>query len=428
MYGCQQLLLKHSNCDLAVLEYICTESNHLHNQGTYLARQLWFKLRHKIRKATLHRQMKRSPHFRAMHSQAAQQTLSAVWEAFQSHWKLSKAWHEEKLEHKPRTPGYRQSGGLHVVSYPKQALSLKDGKIRVPLGRQVKVWFGLDAFDVPMPSNLNWQAIKELRILPRNGCFYAEFVYERSFPEIVGLDRSKALGIDPGLSNWLTCVDTEGNSFIVDGKHLKSLNQWYNREVKRLKTGKAQGFWSNRLAQMSERRNRQMRDAINKAARRVVNHCLENGIATVVFGWNRGQKNKLNLGCKTNQQFVQIPTARLKERIQQLCEQYGMQFVETEESYTSQASFADNDVLPSYGAKPERWKSSGKRVKRGLYRTAQGWLVNADCNGAANILRKVATMLGLELGGVGRVTLTAPKRFPIWERGDVASARRLASA
>ena len=147
-----------------------------------------------------------------------------------------------------------------------------------------------------------------------------------------------------------------------------------------------------------------------------------------MFGWNRGQKNEPNLGSKTNQQFVQIPTARLKDRIQQLCEQYGIQFVETEESYTSQASFADNDFLPTYGAKPESWKSSGKRIKRGLYRTAQGWLANADCNAAANILRKVGTKLGIALGGVSRVTLTAPKRFPIWERGEVASARLLASA
>ncbi|WP_204103550.1 MULTISPECIES: IS200/IS605 family accessory protein TnpB-related protein, partial [Spirulina sp. CCY15215] len=88
-------------------------------------------------------------------------------------------------------------------------------------------------------------------------------------------------------------------------------------------------------------------------------HCLENGIGRIVFGWNKGQKNGINIGKKNNQKFVQIPTAKLKERIKQLCELYGIEFVETEESYTSQASFLDDDFLPTFGAKPESWKPSG---------------------------------------------------------------------
>lgn len=120
------------------------------------------------------------------------------------------------------------------------------------------------------------------------------------------------------------------------------------------------------------------------------------------------------MGAKTNQKFVQIPTARLKTRISQLCEQYGIEFVETEEAYTSQASFIDGDSLPKHGEKPEGWKSSGKRVKRGLFRTASNWYINADCNGAANVLRKVATMLELDLSGVGRGELTAPSRVRLW--------------
>lgn len=154
-----------------------------------------------------------------------------------------------------------------------------------------------------------------------------------------------------------------------------------------------------------------MRDAVNKAARIVINHCLENEIGTIIFGWNQGQKNELNLGAKTNQKFVQIPTAKLKERIAQLCEQYGIKFVETEESYTSKASFLDNDELPKYGEKPDGWQPSGKRIKRGLYRSADNWLVNADCNGSANILRKVKAMLKLDLSRVNRGILTMPNCF-----------------
>jgi lycopene cyclase CruP len=146
----------------------------------------------------------------------------------------------------------------------------------------------------------------------------------------------------------------------------------------------------------------------------VINHCINNQIGTLVFGWNKRQKDSANMGAKTNQKFVRIPTAKLKDRIAQLCEQYGVNFVETEESYTSKASFIDSDPLPAFGEKPKGWKESGKRVKRGLYRTANNWYINSDCNGAANIIRKVATTLGLSLSGVGRGALTTPLRVRIW--------------
>ncbi|MGJ0606758.1 RNA-guided endonuclease InsQ/TnpB family protein [Cylindrospermopsis raciborskii] len=194
-------------------------------------------------------------------------------------------------------------------------------------------------------------------MLPRNRQFYAEFVYQ--VDEIKSdVDRNNVLGIDHGLNNWLTCVSNLGTSFIVDGLHLKSLNQWYSKSVAKLKSDKPQGFWSNRLAAITEKRNRQMRDAVNKAARIVVNHCIENKIGAIVFGWNKGQKDSIDLGSKNNQKFVQIPAARLKDRIAQLCKQYGIDFIETEESYTSQSSFFDCDNIPKFGEKPEGWEAS----------------------------------------------------------------------
>jgi IS605 OrfB family transposase len=192
------------------------------------------------------------------------------------------------------------------------------------------------------------------------------------------------------------------------------MNQWYNKQISVLKENQPQGFWSKQLAGITEKRNRQIRDAVNKAARIVVNHCRENRIGTVVFGWNKESRQSINLGAKTNQRFVQIPTGRLKDRITQLCEQYGIQFVETEESYTSKASFLDSDLLPTFGAKPEGWKESGKRVKRGLYRSKDGFRINADCNGAANILAKVAAKLRINLDGVSRGALIAPLKVRIW--------------
>jgi putative transposase len=413
LFGCQQVLIKSDKETQAILEYLCAESNNLYNCAIYYARQIWFKTGKIVSGFDLTAEMKTNRHFSAGYASSMQQTCINAGEVFKSFKQLLSKSRKGELDQKPKAPKYRKSGGLFTVTYPKRWLKLVDNQIRFPLGTQVKAWFGLSEFFLPIPSNLDWKEIREIRILPRNGVFYAEFVYPMQ-AESYELDPLKALGLDLGLNNWLTCVSNTGSSFIVDGKELKSLNQWYNKQVSTMKDGKAQGFWSKTLAQITEKRNRQMRDAVNKAARIVVNQCLENGIGTIVFGWNKGQKDGANMGRKTNQKFVSVPTAKLKSRIAQLCEQYGIQFEETEESYTSKASFLDNDSLPKYGEKPEQWQSSGKRVKRGLFRTRTFGYINADCNGAANILRKVKGKLGLDLSGLTRGVLTAPIRIRLW--------------
>lgn len=413
MFGCQQELIKCDKDTKAIIEYLCFESNSLYNCTVYYARQIYFKTGKIISGFDLTAEMKNNKHFNAGYASSMQQTCLNVGEAFKSFKKLLSKSKKGGLAQKPKAPNYRKPGGLFTVTYPKRWLKLKDGLIRFPLGNQVKSWFGISEFFLPMPSNLEWSKIKEIRLLPRNRCFYAEFVYEQSI-KTTELDKSKVLGIDHGLNNWLTCISNIGTSFILDGLHLKSLNQWYNKSVAKIKENKPQGFWSNRLAVITEKRNRQMRDAVNKAARSIINHCIDNNISTIVFGWNQGQKHSSNLGKKNNQKFVQIPTARLKDRIAQLCEQYGIDFIETEESYTSKTSFLDNDILPKFGEKPEGWKSSGVRINRGLFRTSTGIQINADCNGAANIIRKVATMFRFNLDGVGRGCLSQPKKVLLW--------------
>ena len=413
MFGCQQVLLHSDNETKAIIEYLCHESNSLYNCSVYYARQIWFKTGKIVSGFDLTAQMKNNKHFHAGYASAMQQTCLSVGEAFKSFKQLLAKSKKGELNQKPRVPNYRKPGGLFTVTYPKKWLKLVDNLIRFPLGNQVKAWFGITEFFLPMPSNLEWSDMKEIRILPRNRQFYAEFVYQTE-KSIIEIDKSKVIGIDHGIDNWLTCVSNVGTSFIIDGLHLKSLNQWYNKTVANIKEGKPQGFWSNRLAAITEKRNRQMRNAVNKAARIVINHCIDNKIGTIVFGWNQMQKDSADLGKKNNQKFVQIPTAKLKGRIAQLCEQAGIVFVETEESYTSKTSFLDNDVLPTFGAKPEGWKSSGIRITRGQFRTSTGIKINADCNGAVNIIKKVAAIFKFDLSGVGRGALSAPKKVLLW--------------
>lgn len=420
MYGCQQELINSQEL-LPFLEYLCATANKLMSshwlacarRGIYLARQWYFKLGHIAGKYELEKELKRNPNYQFLHSQAAQQTLRGVVESFKSYKELARKHSKGEIENCPQLPKYRKKGGFAVITYPKQALKLKENKVRVPLGKKVKAAFKIESFFLNFPSNLDFKKIREMRILPRNGCFYVEWVYQLEV-EKPALDKEKVLGIDHGVDNWLTCVSNAGTSFIVDGKHLKSANQFFNKLLATILKNKPQGFWSKKLAHLTEKRNRKMRDAVNKAARLVINRCISSGIGRVVFGWNKRQKDGINIGAKKNQKFVQIPTGKLKERIKQLCELYGIEFIETEESYTSQSSFLDEDFLPKYGAKPVSWSPSGKRINRGLYQTKNGLLVNADANGAANILRKVATTLGFSLKGVGSGSLTNPLRVRFW--------------
>ena len=156
------------------------------------------------------------------------------------HWlpvrQLLKLFKSKKLENKPRLPKYRKKG-LFTVSYPKKWLKLTELGIRVPLGRSVKAWFGLENFYLPMANNLDWEKIKEIRILPRHGCFYVEYVYQResTLESTQKGDPEKVLGIDHGLDNWLTCVNNVGTSFIVDFCILNPLtngitNKYSNQE------------------------------------------------------------------------------------------------------------------------------------------------------------------------------------------------------
>ena len=223
MFGCQQVFLHVDKDPQAVIEYLCSESNKLMNCTVYYARQIYFKAHRYAGKAELDEKLKTNKHFQAMYSQAAQQTFHAVFEAFKSFKALNSMFKRGELAEKPRPPKYRK-GGLNVVSYPKQALKLLNGHIRIPLGRQVKAWFSIDSIALKLLSNLRFEDISELRTLPKNWCFYAEYVYKLQAVKF-GVDPEKVLGIDPGLNNWLSCVSTTSLSFIVDAKHVKVFNR-----------------------------------------------------------------------------------------------------------------------------------------------------------------------------------------------------------
>ena len=194
MFGCQQVLISNTEI-LPYLEFICFEANKLINCGTYYGRQIYFKTGKIISKFDLNYEYKKNCHYQFLCAQAAQQVLLSVAEAFNSFRKLVVCYKRGEVVDKPKPPKYRKKNGLALIAYPKQAISLSENRVRFPLGKKVKASFGIDSFTVQMPSNLKLENIREVRILPRNGCFYAEFVYRQQiFKPLVNKER--VLGID----------------------------------------------------------------------------------------------------------------------------------------------------------------------------------------------------------------------------------------
>ncbi|MFB2770092.1 RNA-guided endonuclease InsQ/TnpB family protein [Pelatocladus sp. BLCC-F211] len=382
--------------------------------GDELLRQ-WKTYRCKTTYPELDKALKDNPHYKAMAAQSAQQTLKSVGESIISYNGLVKKYYQGDVD-RPSLPRYRKRGGLAAVTFPRQALTYKDGCFYPSISKETKPQL-LTEITLHLPDFINSDWVKEVTVRPSTGELWVDWVIDDGKQPIdinPSLDYSQAWSFDHGGTNWLTGVSTRGKSLIIDGRKLKSMNQGYCRLVAKYKQGKSDFYWDSNLDRVQRKRNNQMRDAVNKAARFIINQCLNDRVGNLVIGWNDGQKNGSNMGKRGNQNFVTIPTGRLIDRLKELCPEYGIQLTITEEAYTSKASYLDGDSLYKHGEKPNGWKPSGERVKRGLYKSRDGHVINADCNGAANIARKVATQLGLNLVEVGRGALTLPRRVDLF--------------
>ncbi|WP_424094414.1 RNA-guided endonuclease InsQ/TnpB family protein [Moorena producens] len=376
----------------------------------------WKTYKCNVKYAELCKNLKDNPHYKAMAAQSAQQTLKTVAESINGYNQLVGHYYSGKVD-RPKLPRYRKKGGLAAVTFPRQALNYKKGLFYPSVSKESKGDLVTEII-LEAPDFIDPDWVKEVTIRPYLGQLWIDWVISDGKQPIENnpnLDYSQAWSFDHGGDNWLTGVSTQGKSLIIDGRKLKSLNQGYCRLVAKYKQGKPGFYWDPNLDWVQRKRNNQMRDVINKAARFIVNRCLSDRIGNLIVGWNEGQKTQSNMGKRGNQNFVVIPTKRLIERLKQLCSEYGIKLTITEEAYTSKASYLDDDSLPKHGEKPKGWKPSGKRIKRGLYKSSEGHLVNADCNGAGNIARKVAVQLGIDLTKAGRGSMTVPHRYDIFK-------------
>ena len=223
----------------------------------------------------------------------------------------------------------------------------------------------------------------------RGDDYYVEFTYEVDI-EKPNRKINNSLAIDLGVSNLASCVDTNNNSFIIDGKYLKSLNRLYNKKKSLYQSLLPKGIYtSKKILNLNKKRNMQIEDYLNKAVRTLMNKCNDLEVDEIIIGYNKGIKtngikNDYIKGTdkrKANQNFVQIPLSRFKDKIKLKAQEYGIYVRIINESYTSKSSFYDNDPV-------EKDKYSGERITRSLYQTKDKKLVNADTNAALNIYKK----------------------------------------
>ena len=379
-----------SKSEYLALRQLCRLSKNLYKVGLYTVRQFFFEHKEFLRYEANYYQCKTNENYQLLNTDIAQQTLKVVDRSFRSFFNLIKKAQSGNYQfNQISLPRYLKKDGYFSLIIPR--VKVKDGYFQIPMSRQFKKDFGF--VKLPFPDRLDESKLKEIRIHPKyDGRFFEVEFITKEEAQIFEFTSDNALAVDLGLNNLATCVSTNGASFIIDGKRLKSYNHWYNKQNAKLQSIKDQqkikGF-TNRQARLLIKRNNQVRDYLSKTARYIINSCLRLDIGTLIVGVNKGWKQSANMGKKNNQNFLQIPHYSLRVKLKALCETYGIQYLEQEESYTSKASAMDNDTIPTY--KPNsniKYKFNGKRVKRGLYQSGEGMLVNADANGAWNIGRK----------------------------------------
>ena len=413
MYLTVKQQVKHlSKEDYKTLRDLCHTAKNLANQAIYNVRQYYFTEGEYLNYQKNYVLLKNSDNYRTLNSNMAQQILKEVDGSFKSFFGLLKLARKGRYSFKDcRLPGYLPKDGYTtlVIGF----IRLNGDKLVLPFSQSYKKIHR--TIEIKIPPILADKKIKEIRIIPKANArfFEIQYTYEAECIQR-NLNTSNALALDLGINNLVTAVSSRGETFIIDGRRLKSINQWFNKENARLQGIKEkQNFGrksTKRQKTIARNRNNKVNDYMSKVARKVIDYCIKNDIGTLVVGYNETFQREANIGRVSNQSFVSIPYGKLREKLEYLCELNGIAYVKQEESYTSKASFWDKDDIPVYNEdNPKSYVFSGRRVHRGLYKCSDGRTLNADVNGALNIMRKSSV-----------VDLTV-----LYSRGDVDTPVRI---
>ncbi|MFN6307756.1 MAG: RNA-guided endonuclease InsQ/TnpB family protein [Microcystis sp.] len=382
MLVAERHIIKKGHRFWAEIDNLSWQSKNLYNSANYLIRQNFIYGHGYLTYNQMASLMKETEQYQALPAKVSQQVLRGLDRNWQSFFAASSEFksHPDKFLGKPKIPGYKeQKKGRNLLVYTIQAIS----KVGIRQGL-VK----LSGTSIALPTRVA-ERIAEVRIVPKCDCYVIEVIYEKT-EQFLALNE-KIAAIDLGIDNLMAVTSNQPDfiPLLINGRPLKSLNQFYNQRRAKLQSllkGNRQS--SQRICRLTRCRNQKIDDYLHQASRYLVNLLVDQEITTLVIGKNDGWKQEVNLGKVNNQKFVTIPHARLIEMISYKCQLEGISVILQEESYTSVANFLNDDPLPVYGQITEKPVFSGKRISRGLYRTDKGILVQSDVMGSYNILRK----------------------------------------
>lgn len=375
----------------AECDRVCLAAKNLYNLANYTIRQHFFATNTVLGYNALDKLMQPSDAYRALPSKVSQQVLMQLCCNWKAHFAAMREFgnHPERFCHgkhggKPKLPRYKhKEQGRFLALYTVQAVSkphLRNGILRL----------SMTTIDVPTKQH----NIQQVRISPQLDHYVIEVVYDQA-PKPSDLektaDKSKIVSVDIGVGTLAAVTSNQAGfrPLLINGRPLKSMNAYYNKQKAALQSrchvdrGGGEKQTSRRIRKLTHKRNCKVDNYLHHASTVIIKELVKHGVGTLVIGKNPHWKQEVNLGKRSNQTFVNIPHARF---IKQLCykaELVGITIVLTEESYTSKCSFLDNEPITKHEA------YMGKRKHRGLFVASDGRQINADINGAANILRKV---------------------------------------
>lgn len=359
--------------------------NYYKNTGTYLG---YNNLYHKI---------KNTKEYRSLNSNIAQGILREVDFNYKSFFKLLKLKKEGRYDKKIFKPK-KDYGRKHRVLYiNKSQIPFNEDTRSFRLPAQVGFYKNHDPIIIHVPKYVDFSKVRQVQIVPKHkGSFFAVHFISDEQIEVQKQNNDNYLSLDPGVNNLLTAADTYGNTFIIDGRFIKSKNAFFNkkrREIAILKSKQGHKHKTKREILIEQKRENQIKDYFEKAAKYIVDYCLYNNISNIIIGCNEGFQQFSNMGKRNNRNFSFLPLGQLRKSLMWRCEASGINLIEQEESYTSKASFFDNDEIPVYTKdKDKDYKKpvfSGTRMGR-RYICKDEIILNADVNGALNIMRKYA--------------------------------------
>lgn len=393
-----------------IISNLCHLSKNLYNQANYIIKNTeegkWIRYG-ELDKILNGKGTEPSENYKQLPSHTAQHILISLDKSWKSFFKAIREWktHPDKFLSKPNPPKYKKKNGEHILIFTNTQCKIENNIIKFPkkVGLEVKT---------RLPDNAN---LREVRIIPKGIGYVCEIVYNKEV-EIEEKDTNRVVGIDFGSKNIIAMVNNIGLKSIVvkdDGKGIKSINQFYNKRKAELQNiyTKQRIKYGDKLRRLQVKRDKKANNWLHKLTRQIVNWCVKHNIGTIVVGHNKEWKQNINIGRRNNQNFVLIPFDKIIQKLSYKTEEVGIRLKEQEEAHTSRCSFLDNEPVKHHN------KYLGKRVVRGIFRTAKGILINADVNAGYNIIRKSEPKFSVQTlkDGVGGCALH-PLRYIITDK------------